>query len=424
MNRPNTRLALARFLAAAGLLSITLLFTAQARAEDRPKWEPAEGERIVLVGGTLIERDQAYGYLETLLTRRFPQRSFTLRNLGWSGDTVEGIARARFGPPADGFKHLQEHVVALKPTVLVLSYGANESFEGPAGLPRFKADTAKLLAMLKAAAPQAKIHWMLPNQFEDLGRPLPSPDAANANYALYRDAIKAIAKERDEPVLDLAEIMKDGAGAAPLTDNGMHLSAYGYWQMGGAIERALGLAPTAWKVELSGDAKVDSASGTAVSSLVATDKGLKFQATDEFLPAPAAPDVKPKKADAALAGAGRTLKVSGLKPGKYVLKVDGEAVASGDADAWSKGVGLTKGPEFDQVESLRGKVWSKNELYFHRWRPQNETYLTGFRKHEQGQNAREIPLFDPLVAKRESEIAQLRVPKPHTYELTREGEAQ
>lgn len=422
MNRLNHRLALARMLAAAGLLSIAQLFPTPALAEDRPKWEPAEGERIVLVGGTLIERDQAYGYLETLLTRRFPQKSFVLRNLGWSGDTVEGIARARFGPPADGFKHLQEHVVALKPTVLVLSYGANESFEGPAGLPRFKADTAKLLAMLKAAAPGAKIHWMLPNQFEDLGRPLPSPEAANANYALYREAIKAIAKERNEPVLDLAEVLPAGSKAAPLTDNGMHLSAYGYWQMGGAIERALGLAPATWKVELS-DAKVESASGTAVSSLVATDSGIKFQATDEFLPAPAAPDVRPKAAETTLPGAGRILKVSGLKPGKYVLKVDGETVASGDAEAWSKGVGLTKGPEFDQVESLRGKVWSKNELYFHRWRPENETYLTGFRKHEQGQNAREIPLFDPLVAKRESEIAQLRVPKPHTYELTREGEA-
>ena len=56
---------------------------------------------------------------------------------------------------------------------------------------------------------------------------------------------------------------------------------------------------------------------------------------------------------------------------------------------------------------LRSAILAKNELYFHRWRPANNTYLFLFRKHEQGQNAKEIPLFDPLVAEREQEIAKL-----------------
>jgi len=33
----------------------------------------------------------------------------------------------------------------------------------------------------------------------------------------------------------------------------------------------------------------------------------------------------------------------------------------------------------------------------------------------------EIGQFDPLIAKIEEEIATLRVPVPHRYELTREG---
>jgi len=52
-------------------------------------------------------------------------------------------------------------------------------------------------------------------------------------------------------------------------------------------------------------------------------------------------------------------------------------------------------------------VRKKNELYFYRWRPQNETYLFGFRKHEQGKNAREVAEFDPLVAAAEAEIDKL-----------------
>lgn len=56
-------------------------------------------------------------------------------------------------------------------------------------------------------------------------------------------------------------------------------------------------------------------------------------------------------------------------------------------------------------EKLRSLVLAKNQLFFHRWRPANETYLFGFRKHEQGRNGAEIPLFDPLVEAKEKEIA-------------------
>lgn len=56
-------------------------------------------------------------------------------------------------------------------------------------------------------------------------------------------------------------------------------------------------------------------------------------------------------------------------------------------------------------EALRALVVEKNRLFFHRWRPANETYLFGFRKHEQGRNAAEMPMFDPLIAKAEKDIA-------------------
>lgn len=46
---------------------------------------------------------------------------------------------------------------------------------------------------------------------------------------------------------------------------------------------------------------------------------------------------------------------------------------------------------------LRNRIGEKNQLFFHRYRPQNETYLFLFRKHEQGNNAVEIPQFDPLI---------------------------
>ena len=92
-------------------------------------------------------------------------------------------------------------------------------------------------------------------------------------------------------------------------------------------------------------------------------------------------------------------------------------VARANADAWAKGVEFHAGPDFAQLETLRHAILAKNRLLFDRYRPQNQTYLFGFRKHEQGQNAAEIPMFDPLVAAKEAEIERLKVPTPHTYEL-------
>ena len=57
-------------------------------------------------------------------------------------------------------------------------------------------------------------------------------------------------------------------------------------------------------------------------------------------------------------------------------------------------------PTTELVEMVR----RKNEFYFHRYRPQNETYLFLFRKHEQGNNAVEIPQFDGLVEELENKI--------------------
>lgn len=59
-------------------------------------------------------------------------------------------------------------------------------------------------------------------------------------------------------------------------------------------------------------------------------------------------------------------------------------------------------------EARRQLILKKNELYFHRWRPQNITYLFLFRKHEQGQNAKEVDEFEPIVARLEEQIFKMK----------------
>src|SRR6266581_1477716 len=147
---------------------VVMLFASAAAAA--PKFELQDGDRVVFIGNTFIERDIQYNYLETLLSAQWPKRNFTFRNMGWSGDTVFVPARAGSGPNR-GIDLLVEYVKELRPTVLFIAYGMNESFEGEAGLSRFVDGYNKLLDAL--APTKARLVLISPSAHEDLGLPLP-----------------------------------------------------------------------------------------------------------------------------------------------------------------------------------------------------------------------------------------------------------
>src|SRR5207245_625809 len=113
-----------------------------------------------------------------------------------------------------------------------------------------------------------------PFRHEDVGKPLPDPAEHNKNLRLYRDALRKVAGQRGNFFVDLY----DGLGAKTktntptlLTDNGIHLTAYGYWWAGTALESALGLTPLRWQHEIEHDRKA---------------RGDAFNITGETLPPP------------------------------------------------------------------------------------------------------------------------------------------
>ena len=390
------------------------------RGNSPPGFELKDGDRVIFVGDALIERDASHGYLETVLTARYPERQIYFRNLGWSGDTVYGHARAGFGTPADGFKQLEGHILLLKPTVIIAGYGMTDSFDGEAGLPRFIEGLDRLLGVFARTRARVVLLSPIPHEHSDLGRESTEiADRHNKVLPLYRDAIRKAAEGRGHLYIDLSGLH----GPAPITDNGIHLNELGYWELSRAIAAALKVREPVddWRLEIRRDGTVSSSPPIDDRKVRVSPGVVRFEATATALPSP------PMPGRAALAKEshpdGRTLRVAGLAPGRYMLKIDGDAVATADASGWEGGKRIVAGPEFVQLESLRRAIIEKNLLYFYRWRPQNETYLFGFRKHEQGNNAREIPEFDPLVAEQERLIALLRVPVMHLYELVKEGEA-
>src|SRR5438034_816308 len=89
-----------------------IILPPRAIAADKatsPSFELRDGDRVLFLGNTLIERDRYYGYLETLLTSRFHGRHMTFRNMGWSGDTVDIQERPL------NFGDLHTHITGYKP---------------------------------------------------------------------------------------------------------------------------------------------------------------------------------------------------------------------------------------------------------------------------------------------------------------------
>ncbi|EEF61341.1 PVC-type heme-binding CxxCH protein [Pedosphaera parvula] len=394
-------------------------------ALPKPTLDLKDGDRVVLIGDTLIEREQSYGYVEERLTVRFPERNVTFRNLGWSADTPEGISRASFDfdKPGKGFEKLKEQIETLQPTVVIVGYGMASSFDGEAGLPKFKADLNKLLDTIQTVCTNKSLRFIMltPVRHEALGAPLPDPTEHNKNLALYAKAVNEIATERKAYYVSLYNnLLGDGTLVRPPhanTENGIHLSDYGYLRMAEAMEKGFVWEPNLWRVEITAEGKItDGSYGTKVSKLEKGADQVRFTSIDLQLVEPVLRD---NHGLVHTADAPSLVQVHGLKTGHYELRVDGNVVASGTEKDWEKGVAITQGPQWDQAEELRKAILKKNRLYFDRWRPQNETYLFGFRKYEQGQNAKEIPMFDPLVAEQEQKIAQLRMPVAHNFELVR-----
>lgn len=193
-------------------------------AEPSSPFELRDGDRVVFLGNSFFERALDYGHLETALALRWPDRRVTFRNLGWDGDTVYGHSRAGgrrrsvFGDAEEGFQKMIQHVNTEKPTVMFLAYGYNESFDGEAGVARFRKGLQRLLTEIGTE----ETRWVLI-----------TPQATEAQLGLVNEMLGRYA----ETVLEVAaadghyavDLFRDPSLQSPISyENGLHLSDAGY----------------------------------------------------------------------------------------------------------------------------------------------------------------------------------------------------
>ncbi len=255
------------------LCVFALCLSTAAMAHAQPKLELNPGDHICILGGTVAERMQHFGWMETLIQTRFPKHELVFRNLAYSGDEINGFRdpskRLRsmdFGTqdqwlgasapcpqvtklsPRDAGK-VQENRFELTNTradVIFAFFGYGESFAGEAGLAQFKDNTDAFIKHTLEqkyngkSAPKLVLFSPIAQEWVDDPN-LPGREqvaATNARLKLYTAAMADVAKANGILFVDLfsisqfafqddrsAEGIKAPAGSAlPFTNDGYSIN--------------------------------------------------------------------------------------------------------------------------------------------------------------------------------------------------------
>ncbi len=249
-----------------------ILLSTAAGAAD---FELRKGDHICIIGGTVAERMQHYGWLETLIHARFPEHQLVFRNLAYSGDEIDGFQnkdhrlRSRdFGSfdqwlegnapcpqpdklsPRDLDKVRQNRfeLTNTKADVIFAFYGYNESFAGQAGLDNFKANVAAFIDHVAGQKYNGKSAPRLvlfsPVAHENVQDPNLLPQKAvterNIQLRMYADAMAGVAKSKNIPFVDILSSTEGSRLVGrSMTINGAHQTEQGDAAIAVACENGL-----------------------------------------------------------------------------------------------------------------------------------------------------------------------------------------
>ncbi len=205
-----------------------------------------KGERIAFIGNSLGDALAREGTFETLLHARFPQLELVVRDFCFPADEV-GVQQR-----STGYTNLDNPLTVFAPDTLFCFFGFNESFAGPAGLEKFKADYNTYLDGIAKSYPRKdgaahNITLISPAAFEPTAnRFLPEGGEENKNLKLYTQAVSEIAKQRSLTFVDLfkptlALFTKDAG--LQFTTNGAHLNPVGERELAQLLDAALFRTP-------------------------------------------------------------------------------------------------------------------------------------------------------------------------------------
>lgn len=325
------------------------------------------GDRMVFFGDSITEQRMYTRFVMDYFALRYPGVNIQFRNAGWVSDTAVG-----------GLKRLQRDVLDLKPTVVSICYGMND-----AGVTAYdqKIYDRYITAMkeLVDTLRKNKIRVVLltPGSVDESKASRLA--GYNATLGQFASQLVEFAAKESIPIFNIQKAMTDlqtqAKAADPtfyMTNDGVHPNPVGHVVMAYGLLKALGCIEKASSLTI--DATTDKATCDLckVTDLKATDNSITFTRTDESLP---------MSFDETIWSAMKyfpsinefdnySLKITGLKPGKWNLNVQGSDAGTYSSEDLANGVNLASAPgPWKQLSDDIDKLSKQQEsIYYNRWR--------------------------------------------------------
>jgi lysophospholipase L1-like esterase len=381
-----------------------------------------DGDTVVFYGDSITDQRLYTTFAETFVVTRFPRMQVRFVHSGWGGDRVTGGG----GGPID--LRLRRDVLPYKPTVMTIMLGMNDghyrAFDQQT-FSDFSTGYEHIVHSVRAAFPNLRITAIVPSPYDDATRPPTFEGGYNSVLIRYGQWLREIAPREH---LDLADLNtpvvamlekareKDEALAQKILPDRVHPGPSGHLIMAEALLRAWHAPAVVTTVEIDGN-RIRRAENTTVTAL----DGLSWTQLDQALPMPVesrdpAMKLALSSSDFMDALDQELLKVGGLAPGSYTLKIDSDPVGDFSSEQLGAGINLATlpTPMMKQAAEVHALTLKHNNVHFFRWRTlQTVLEPDGF------STAAPEAALDALE---EQVIAAQRMaaqPKPHRYELVK-----
>lgn len=358
------------------ILSLVLLFSVNTFIEAQQISPFKENDRVVFLGNSITDGGHYHSYIWLYYMTRFPNMGLTILNAGIGGDTA-----------ADMLKRLDGDVFSKRPTVLITTFGMNDSgyFEYNGSEPEKFADKKvkesydayKQIESRYKNLPNTKIVLMGSSPYDETAVIEGNTVFKNKNKAMLRivDFQRESAQtngweffDLNKPMTDINQSKQQKDPTFALCGNDrIHPDNDGHMVMAYLILKAQG-----WAGKEVADIDIDASknvvknsSNCTISDLKKTSTGITFDYLANSLPYPLDTIARgwgSKKSQAKSIEIipfmeemnKEMLKISGLK-GKYRLLIDNEEIGTWKSEDFAKGINLaalTNTPQYQQALSV------------------------------------------------------------------------
>jgi len=325
------------------------------------------GDRMVFLGDSITEQRMYTRYVMDYFALRYPTAKIEFRNAGWGGDTAPG-----------GLKRLTRDVLDLKPTVVSICYGMND-----AGVTSYKQEIYdRYIAAMKDIITELRqrnirVVLLTPGCVDESRKA--TLVGYNATLGRFAEQLADFAANGNIPIFNIHTAMLDVQTRAKASDpgfvminDGVHPGALGHVVMAYGLLKALGCIDKASALTIDAVESKTTCERCKAADLKVTGDSITFTRTDEALPVYFEDDTWSvmKYFPAIDEFDNYSLKVTGLKPGKWDLTVQGKSVGAYASDELANGVNLASapGPWRQLGEEVNKLATEQQDIYYTRWR--------------------------------------------------------